>query len=69
MNNQLTTTNQNAKLALLKSKSLIDITNKLLANRTSKDLVQSVENFRLSVISGHEYLTQLSHIENRKFPI
>jgi len=53
MNNQLSTTNQNVKLALLKSKSLIDITNKLLANRTSKDLVQSVENFRFSVISGH----------------
>ena len=53
MNNQLTTTNQNAKLALLKSKSLIDITNKLLANQASKDLVQNFENFRPSVSFGH----------------
>ncbi len=33
MNNQLTTTNQNAKLVLAKSKTLLDITSKILANR------------------------------------
>ena len=32
--NQLTTTNQNSKLALAKSKSLLDVTNKILANRS-----------------------------------
>ena len=53
MNNQLTTTNQNAKLALLKSKSLIDITNKLLANRPNKGLIESFENFRFSPTLGH----------------
>ena len=53
MQNNLTTTNQNAKLALLKSKSLIDITNKLLANRTNKDLIQHFENLRFSPTLGH----------------
>lgn len=53
MQNNLTTTNQNAKLALLKSKSLIDITNKLLANRTSKELIESFESFRFSPTLGH----------------
>ena len=53
MQNNLTTTNQNAKLALLKSKSLIDITNKLLANRPSKALIESFENFRFSPTLGH----------------
>ena len=53
MNNNLTTTDQNAKLALLKSKSLIDITNKLLANRPNKDLIESFESFRFSPALGH----------------
>ncbi len=53
MHNNLTTTNQNAKSALLKSKNLIEITNKLLASRTSKDLIQNFENFRFSLTFGH----------------
>lgn len=53
MQNNLTTTNQNAKLALLKSKSLIDITNKLLANRPSNALIESFESFRFSPTLEH----------------
>ena len=49
MNNNLTTTNQNAKLALSKSKSLLNITNSLLANRPNKELIESFENFRISI--------------------
>ena len=41
MKNNLTTTNQNAKLALIKSKSLLDITNKLLAKKDIGQLIQS----------------------------
>ena len=41
MNKNLTTTNQNAKLALNKSKSLLDITNKLLSKKDIDTLVQS----------------------------
>ena len=54
MKNNLTTTNQSAKLALLKSKSLIDITNKLLANRPNKDLIESFKSFRFSSTLGHK---------------
>lgn len=52
--NNLTTTNQNAKLALLKLKSPIDITNKLLANRPSKELIESFESFRFCVCQREE---------------
>ncbi len=41
MNNNLITTNQNAKLALCKSKSLLNITNSLLAKKDIGQLVQS----------------------------
>jgi len=53
MKNNLTTTNQNAKLALIKSKSLLNITNGLLANRSSKELIESFENFRFSLNLGY----------------
>jgi len=41
MKNNLTTTNQNAKLALNKSKSLLDMTNKLLFKQDIGELIQS----------------------------
>ena len=41
MKNNLTTTNQNAKLALSKSKSLLDLANKLLSKKDSGELAQS----------------------------
>ena len=41
MKNNLTTTNQNAKLALSKSKSLLDLANKLLSKKDSGELTQS----------------------------
>jgi len=44
MNNQLTVINQDAKIVLAKTKSLIDITNKILANRSSKELVDNYFN-------------------------
>lgn len=53
MNNNLTTTNQNSKLALAKSKSLLDITNKILANKNDSNLLESYENFRFSTSLGH----------------
>ena len=46
MKNDLTTTNQNAKLALNKS-------NSLLSNNLSKEPIESFENFGFSVESGH----------------
>lgn len=49
MKHNLTTTNQNAKLALSKSKSLLNITNSLLTNRPSKELIERFENFRISI--------------------
>jgi len=53
MNNNLTTTNQNSKLALAKSKSLLDLTNKILANKNGNDLLESYENYRLLESSVH----------------
>ncbi len=53
MNNQLTVINQDAKLALAKTRSLLDITNKILANRPSAELINSFESFRLSLSFGH----------------
>lgn len=44
MNNQLTTTNQDAKLALAKSKSLLNLTNKLIQHE-KKDIIK---NFAIS---------------------
>ena len=43
MSNNLTTTNKNAKLVLNKSKSLLDITNKLLSKKESKEVVESLK--------------------------
>ena len=39
MNNNLTTTNQNSKTALAKSKSLFDITNKLISKKVTKEIL------------------------------
>jgi len=52
-NNQLTVINQDAKLALAKIKNLLSITNKILANRPSKELIESFKNFRFSPSLGH----------------
>ncbi|MFA5427800.1 MAG: WD40 repeat domain-containing protein [Sulfurimonas sp.] len=43
MNNNLTTTNQNAKLALSKSKSLLNITNSLLLKTVNSDLTKNFQ--------------------------
>lgn len=48
MQNNINTTNQNAKSGLLKAKNLINTTNKLLANRANKDLMQPFDNLRFS---------------------
>ena len=50
MNNNLTTTNQNAKLALEKSKNLIAITKHLLANKHALATPPS-QSFRIGFIS------------------
>ena len=39
MNNNLTTTNQNAKLALTKSKSLLSVTNSILSKKENNQLI------------------------------
>lgn len=52
MSNDLTNTNQNAKLALVKSKNLLDITNNILAKRTKQEIVENFENFRFSPSFG-----------------
>lgn len=41
MNNNLTTTNQNAKIALNKSKNLLNITSNLLLKNTNNHLVKN----------------------------
>ena len=43
MKNDLTTTNQNAKLALNKSKSLLNITNSLLSKKTNSSLTRNFQ--------------------------
>ena len=51
--NQLTTTNQNSKLVLTKSKNLLDITNKILSNRSSS--LSAVVDYEIFVQKGHTY--------------
>ena len=51
-NNQLTTTNQNAKLALSKSKSLLNITNSLLLKKTNSNLTNNFQ-FKPYFSDGH----------------
>lgn len=51
MNNKLTTTNQNAKLAHTKSKNLLDITNSILHNRIIKKI--SFHGVMLHTSLGH----------------
>jgi len=55
MNNNLTTINQNSKLALNKAKNLINITNKILLNTNNKDLSLLNENLKLYIESGHTH--------------
>lgn len=50
MNNNLTTINQNSKLVLTKSKNLLDITNKLLSKKDSKDLAESFNSKPLKTV-------------------
>lgn len=72
MNNNLTTTNQNAKLALSKSKSLLKITDEILANRNDKwldfildwadkNIIQEKTNFP----KNKEELSKAKHISLR----
>ncbi len=58
MNKNLTTTNQNAKLALNKSKSLLDITNKLLSKKDIDTLVQSFNFTPFVRENGHSMLVE-----------
>ena len=58
MNKNLTTTNQNAKLALNKSKSLLDITNKLLSKKDIDTLVQSFNFTPFVRENGHSILVE-----------
>ena len=58
MNKNLTTTNQNAKLALNKSKSLLDITNKLLSKKDIDTLVQSFNFTPFVRENGHSISVQ-----------
>ena len=53
MSNDLISTNQASKLALAKAKNLLELKNKILANRPSKELLESFENFRFSPSLGH----------------
>ena len=53
MNNNLTTTNQNAKLALEKSKNLIAITKHLLANKHALATPLTEFSYRLHITTGH----------------
>ena len=54
-NNQLITTNQNSKQALIKSKNLLDITKKIL---NKKELIKSFEFKPFLMEKGHEYSVQ-----------
>lgn len=53
MKNNLTTTNQNAKLALSKSKSLLNITNSLLSKKANNDLEKQFEFRPFLIEEGH----------------
>ena len=65
MNNNLITTNQNSKIALAKSKSLLNITSKLLANKSTKELI---ENFKFSLNLGHNFaVDSVSITPDRKY--
>ena len=48
-------TNKNAKLALQKSKSLLDYTNKILATQNNKDLFPNYKNLNLYASFWHRY--------------
>lgn len=71
-NNQLITTNQSAKLALEKTKNLLDITNKILVNRDDKwldFLLEWADNNiiqkRTSFPKNRDELKQIKHISLR----
>jgi len=53
MKNNLTTTNQNAKLALSKSKSLLNITNSLLSKKANSDLEKQFKFRPFLIEEGH----------------
>ena len=53
MNNNLTTTNQNAKLALIKLKSLLNITNSLLSKKANSDLEKQFKFRPFLIEEGH----------------
>ena len=53
MKNNLTTTNQNAKLALSKSKSLLNITNSLVAKKANSNLEQKFKFKPFLIERGH----------------
>ncbi len=53
MKNNLTTTNQNAKLALIKSKSLLNITNSLLSKKANSDLEKQFKFRPFLIEEGH----------------
>ena len=49
MDKNITSTNQNAKIILNKSKSLLNTTKSLLVNHQSKEQIKNFENFRFSI--------------------
>ena len=53
MKNNLTTTNQNAKLALIKLKSLLNITNSLLSKKANSDLEKQFKFRPFLIEEGH----------------
>ena len=65
-NNQLTTINQNAKLALLKSKNLLDITKKIL---DKKEIIQTFQFKPFLIDKGHTIFVDLVAIisSDRKY--
>ena len=67
MNNDLTTTNQNAKLALNKSKSLLNITNSLLAKQKGKQLAKDDWIERLWTWASKNYIPDFGAEKGRWF--
>jgi WD40 repeat protein len=70
MKNNLTTTNQNAKLALSKSKSLLNITNSLLSKKANSDLEKRFKFKPFLIERGHfDSISSITITPNGKYVV
>ncbi len=67
MNNNLTTTNQNAKLALTKSKSLLSVTNSILSKKENNQLIKDDWIARLWKWANENYIPDFGTKKGRSF--